>query len=369
MSIYKHENGRYYYNFMIDGRRYHGACKTTDPKIARKIELEAMDAVCRGNSEYFKKKNILKLKQAADVYLNYSKNNNLGYKTDKAIVEKIIEFWGANKDIEQLSPTEIDDFKAFLTNWETYETIKVPNPEYGKAGVRKKFIYKKQKITKERSNATKNRYIAVLNRMFNLCIENKLLSQNPCYGIKKLRENNKQRRVLEADEEKRIFEAINSNTAEFGYLKDIILFALQTGARKQNVLNIEWKHINFKDGMIKFLKTKSGKAYEVPMTKKLEAMLKKRFAVSESEYVFVNPETNQPYKDIKKSFKSLMKAANVENFTLHCCRHTVGTEIIEKTGDIIAAQEILGHSNIKTTLIYHHINEERKRKAIEVLNR
>ncbi len=368
MSIYKHENGRYYYNFMIDGKRYHGACKTTDPKTAKKIELETMDAVCRGNSEYFKKKKIVKLKQAAEIYLNYSKNNNSGYKTDISIINKIIEFFGENKDIEEMTPYDVDCFKDFLTLWETCQTIKIENPEYGKKGVRKKYIYKKIKIQKERSNATKNRHIAVLNRMINLCVDNKLISHNPLGHIKKLDENNKQRRILEKEEEKRIFEAIEKNPKEFEFLRDILIFALQTGARKSNVLNVEWKHIDFKDKYVKFLKTKSGKAYEVPMTNKLETMLKKRLTVSDSPYVFPNPATGLPYKDIKKSFKSLMKAANVENFTLHCCRHSVITTIIAKTGDITAAQEIAGHSKISTTMIYHHINEERKRKAINVLN-
>lgn len=367
MSIYKHENGRYYYNFMMDGKRYHGACKTTDPKTARKIELEAMDAACRGNSEYFKKKKNVTFKQAIDLYMEYSKANKLSHKADVCQKKAVLEYFGAKRDIETITPSDIEKFKEFLTYREAEETIKIKNPDYGKKGVRKQFIHKKIKLKKTRTNATKNRYIAMLRKMFNLCIDNGLLEKNPCTGVKYLREDNKQRRILEPDEEKRIFDTIRKNPDEYGYLEDIILFALQTGARAGNILPAEWKQVDFKSSSVEFLKTKSGKAYKIPMTKRLAAMLKRRFAQAETPYIFPNPATGLPYKDIKKSFKSLMKLAGVENFTLHCCRHTVATRIIEKNGDIIATMDILGHANIKTTMIYHHLNEDRKRKAIESL--
>ena len=352
---------------MMDGKRYHGACKTTDPKIARKIELEAMDAACRGNCEYFKKKKTVTFKQAIDLFLEYSKANKLSHKADICQSKTLSEYFGANRDIETITPSDIEKFKEFLTIRETEETIKIKNPYFGKNGEKKQYIYKKIKIKKERTNATKNRYVAMLRKIFNLCIDNGLLEKNPCAGVKYLREENHQRRVLEPDEEKRIFETIHKNRKEYGYLEDIIIFALQTGARRSNILAAEWKQVDFKNNTIEFLKTKSGKAYKVPLTTRLQEVLKKRFAESETSYIFTNPSTGERYKDIKKSFQSLMKAAGVENFTLHCCRHTVATRIIEKSGDIIATMDILGHANIKTTMIYHHLNEERKKKAIQAL--
>lgn len=62
--------------------------------------------------------------------------------------------------------------------------------------------------------------------MYNLGIENKLINSNPVKAVKKLREENYKIRYLTAEEETRMYKAIDNN---FPYLKPIIVCALQTG--------------------------------------------------------------------------------------------------------------------------------------------
>ena len=77
--------------------------------------------------------------------------------------------------------------------------------------------------------------------------------------------------------------------------------------------------------------------------------------------------TNKPYTDIKKSFSTVLKNANIENFRFHDLRHTVATRMVESGVDLLVVQEILGHSNIQTTMRYAHPVPERKKKAIDCL--
>ena len=87
-----------------------------------------------------------------------------------------------------------------------------------------------------------------------------------------------------------------------------------------------------------------------------------------SNYVFVNPKTNEPYTDIKKAFSNVIKRANIKNFRFHDLRHTVATRLVEKGIDLTVVQEILGHSKITTTQRYAHPVPQRKLDAIEILN-
>ena len=91
-------------------------------------------------------------------------------------------------------------------------------------------------------------------------------------------------------------------------------------------------------------------------------------ANSNSEYVFINPETNKPYKDIKKAFSTVLKNANIKNFRFHDLRHTVATRMVESGTDLVVVQEILGHSSIQTTMRYAHPVPENKKRAIECLS-
>ena len=59
-------------------------------------------------------------------------------------------------------------------------------------------------------------------------------------------------------------------------------------------------------------------------------------------YIFINPETGLSYKSIKKSWKSAVKVAGIENFMFHDLRHTFAMRLIETNIDIVVAKELMG---------------------------
>jgi len=74
------------------------------------------------------------------------------------------------------------------------------------------------------------------------------------------------------------------------------------------------------------------------------------------------------YVDIKKSFNKAREAAGIKDFRFHDLRHTVATRLVEKGIDLLVVKDILGHSNIETTMRYAHPIPKRKSDAIAVLN-
>lgn len=188
--------------------------------------------------------------------------------------------------------------------------------------------------------------------------------------VKKLKTKNFKIRFLSKDEEIRLFEKIEAEE-KYHYLKPIILCSLLTGMRRGEILNLKWSNIDFYTQHIELLETKSGKARKIPISKKLMSELiqiKEDTEYLKSEYVFTNPATGNKYFDIKKGFNKVLEKAEIKDFRFHDLRHTAATRMTEVGIDLAVVQEILGHSDIKTTMRYAHPVPERKLKAIEALN-
>lgn len=335
MSVYK-KNEKWYYNFMIDGVRYHKAIKgCTNYKDALKAESVVKSELMRGHYELVDTTENTTLNQAIDLYLEYSKANKKSYKLDDNYCKVFGEFFGKNTRLKEITPQKIERFKIHLKQ--------------------------------DKRNSTVNRYLEAMSKMFNVAISNGIARLNPIKEIKKLKQDNLKIRFLTKDEEVRLFEVLQSSSIYYHYIP-IIICALQTGMRKGEIKNLKWSNIDFENKYIELLKTKSGKARKIPISNKLMAELLKLKENKLSEYVFTNPYTGTKYNHLQHGFTSALEKANIQNFRFHDLRHTAATRMTEMGIDLAVVQEILGHSDIKTTMRYAHPVPERKLKAIEVLN-
>jgi len=68
-------------------------------------------------------------------------------------------------------------------------------------------------------------------------------------------------------------------------------------------------------------------------------------------------------------YKKMMKEIGCEDITFHALRHTFATQCVELGFDTKALSEILGHSNVTTTLkCYVHPTMKAKKAQMELLN-
>jgi len=82
------------------------------------------------------------------------------------------------------------------------------------------------------------------------------------------------------------------NTARSNTHRDIILFTMYTGCRRQEVCGLKWSDVNFKNGTVMFRDTKNGNDHLFPVGDHLLRVLKDRFLLRENDWVF--PATKIP---------------------------------------------------------------------------
>jgi integrase len=245
--------------------------------------------------------------------LEYSEANKKSHKLDINYCKSFINEWGEKTRLKDIIPQKLERFKT-----------------------------KKKKVN---ADATVNRYLEALSKMFNVAIANNLIKENS------LKQVNYKIRFLSKNEEIRLFEVLDKNS-HYHYLKPIVLCSLQTGMRRGEILHLEWTNIDFYTKHIELLQTKSGKSRKIPISTKFMNELQKLKANKVSEYVFTNQLTKTKYTEIKKGFNKALEKAEIHNFRFHDLRHTAATRMTEMGIDLAVVQEKLGHSDVRTTMRY-----------------
>lgn len=198
------------------------------------------------------------------------------------------------------------------------------------------------------------------------------------------------RRALTVEERQRIIE-----TDHRARLPALLM--MLCGLRRGEVTALTWRDVDldrriitvsksydFKQCELKRPKTESG-IRTVPIPSMMVDIL--NAARSDSPYVVVSGSgtrmTETAWKRLLESYLCDLNAAAVgaskfsptklpiliEPFTWHCLRHTYATILFEADIDALTAKELLGHSDIKTTLnIYTHLQDERRAKQAEKLD-
>ena len=84
-----------------------------------------------------------------------------------------------------------------------------------------------------------------------------------------------------------------------------------------------------------------------------------------SEYVFLDDKGNH-LREIKNGFDGACSRAKIQGLRFHDLRHTAATRMVEGRASIVAVSKALGHSDIKTTMRYTHLDDS-VRDAFKVL--
>jgi len=153
------------------------------------------------------------------------------------------------------------------------------------------------------------------------------------------------------------------------YFQALVKVAFYTGMRKGEILSLRWKDIDWKNKKIMIAKTKNNERRIIPTNGEVYKTLLSLGRHIRSEYIFVNPKTGKPYVDFKKSWRSLLKRTQIEDFRFHDLRHNFASYLVMSGVDIRTVQELLGHKSLRMTERYLHLAPEHLKNAVENLQK
>jgi site-specific recombinase XerD len=143
-----------------------------------------------------------------------------------------------------------------------------------------------------------------------------------------------------------------------------------TGVRRAGLVGLNWEDIDLKSCLM-FVKMKGGELKKIPIPEKLKkwfSALKKLRNASEGP-VFVGSRLKRRITVTKlvEEFKYYYKLAGINRpFRIHDMRHKCINYLLEKGMQIHQVQEIVGHKDIHSTLVYVHQDMRKLKKGMDL---
>lgn len=157
------------------------------------------------------------------------------------------------------------------------------------------------------------------------------------------------------------------------YWVEPLKFIVLTGLRKGEWINLKWNNVVLEGGNPSIAivssdswKTKTGESRVIPLNKPAVEIIKKQKG-RHKEYVFTSVNAakihpDKPYHSLKTALKNLDLKGDI-----HKLRHTFASKLVMKGRSLYEVQKLLGHKDIRTTMIYAHLSPDYLKESVKVL--
>ena len=224
-----------------------------------------------------------------------------------------------------------------------------------------------------KSQAAAALYYRTFKAALNKAVSWEYLITNPLIKVKLPKMQKKHPQFIDPKE----FQVILKNT-EKELLQDVYTVAFYTGMRLGEIVNMRWSWIDHSNKLIKVkvndeFTTKSKKERSIPMSKMVldvvDKLKPKRNDLLNDEYVFhIRYSTKLQEDYVSKNFKKAVRKTNLDqNVHFHTLRHSFASNLVQNGASVFVCKELLGHEDIKTTMIYAHLQFQNLVDAVKLL--
>ena len=134
------------------------------------------------------------------------------------------------------------------------------------------------------------------------------------------------------------------------------------GLRISELCNLRIQDIDSKNMRILVREGKESKYRYTLLSQTNLDILREYFKVyrpnHKENYLFISQQTNDKYtvSGPEIAFREIRKKAGIKRkVTVHGLRHNFATDLIERGASILEVKELMGHSNIRSTMEYIHV--------------
>jgi integrase len=264
-------------------------------------------------------------------------------------------------------------------------------------------------ITRTGHPTVANRVKDLYSSVFGRAIEWGLMDHNPAKGIRDNSEKSRER-FLQPNELPRFFAALSAEPNET--IRDFVLIALLTGARRANVQTMRWRDVDLDTGVWRIPMTKSGQPQNVPLTPEAVEVLRIRrsAAADDAEYVFASHGARGHLQEPRRAWHRILDRDELAQLTsrieagahkfetiaeetlyqtlararltakklklntdgtrmtdlrIHDLRRTMGSWQARTGASLIIIRKSLGHKSQQATAIYSRLDLDPVRQAMQ----
>ncbi len=336
MGLYK-RGALWWMRFSVQGKQIRRSTGTTDRRLADKVYKKVLGEIAEGDWFDRLPGEEKTLSELFDKYLDeHSKPNksSKSYIRDKAISIRMLKEFGDVTLIE--------------------------------IGTEQIFEYKKKRRAGNLAPASLNKELAFIRHAFEMAVLWGWLDVNPVSRIPREKVKNRMERWLTGEEEERLLNSCPE------WLRDMVIFALNTGFRQNEMLPLTWNQVDWDRKAILFWDQKNNGRDTVPINEKAIEVLKRIGKVKSlsSGHVFLTS-NGTPFiaRNVVRSFSLALEKAKITNFRWHDLRHTFATRLVHAGVDLYTVQRLGRWRSLSMVMRYAHHNLESLRTGMEAVNR
>jgi integrase len=215
-----------------------------------------------------------------------------------------------------------------------------------------------------------NRTLALLSKFFGWAERHGLRpdGSNPCRHVEKYREGRRERFLSQAELARlgdALREAELNKSCSLWVVAAIRLLTL-TGARRNEILTLQWEHVSEEHGCLMLPDSKTGRK-AVRLSPPALALLNAIPRLKGNPYVICGERSGRHLVNIEKPWRRIRKAAKLEDVRLHDLRHSFASVAASGGQSLVIIGKMLGHSQPATTARYAHLADDPVKAASDAV--
>jgi len=290
----------------------------------------------------------------SQIFTKYHITKVENYDVHPDLTEKI-QLFLSSKKLEGLSPLTIEGYELELNIFA--DKVKKKAQDVTAADIR---VFLGQ--FKDLKMSTIGKKLSVLKSFFSWLAGEEIIQRDPTAKLKPPKTEKRLPKALSIEELEMLREACKT-VRQRAFIE--VLYA--TGCRLSEVYKLNRSDINYQTMSCNVI-GKGDKEREVYFSFKAMYHLKKYLNTRTDDCDALMVTERKPYRrlskrGIQREIKEIARKAGLaDKVSPHVLRHTFATLTLNNGAELVAVQELLGHSSPDTTLRYARITEERKRE-------